>query len=89
MLDCAGVDVGHAMHARALAGLDAGVDLAETAVVALLDIVICDTRLGDDHAALDVGFATRVGVVGLDDPICARLLALAHRATDVGVLELG
>ena len=44
MLDCAGVDVGHAMHARVLADLDAGVDLAETAVIALLDIVTCDTR---------------------------------------------
>ena len=87
MPDCAGVDVGHAMHVRALADLDAGADFAETAVAVLLDLVTCDMRLGDDHAAPDVGFATRSGAVELDDPIRARLLALDHRVTDVGVFE--
>ena len=86
MPGCAEVDVGHAMHFRALAALDAGADFAETEIV-LLDPVACDTRLDGDHAASDVGTAVRSGAVELDDPIRARLLALDHRVTDVDVFE--
>ena len=89
MLDCVWIDVGHAMHARALAGLGAGVGLAETAVAVLLELAICDTQLGDDHAALDVGFASRE--LSLIEPKCLPpdLSILASPVGSLGGRDLG
>ena len=79
VLDCAELVVGHAVHAFGLARL--GVGHAEEVASVLLGPALDGTGFGDDHAALDVGLATRAGVVGLDDLSCAprRRLCLARQ----------